>query len=106
MEVIKLGKIESVLYKPPEFYKCKCRHCDAELLINLNNKKDIVNHYGCGAVIYYTIICPICDYSQVHRNLDMERIKIGSTTIDSLFGGLCDNCPDEKKSAQNAAFSK
>ena len=104
MEVIKVGKIESGLYKPPEFYKCKCRHCDAELLINLNNKKDIVNHYGCGAVHYYTIICPICDYSQVHRNLDMERIEIGSTAINSLFGGLCDNCPDEKKECAKCSF--
>lgn len=105
MEVIKVGKIEPELYKkPPEFYKCKCRHCNAELLINLNNKKDIVNHYGCGAVIYYTIICPICDYSQVHRNLDMERIEIGSTAINSLSGGLCDNCPDEKKECAKCSF--
>lgn len=101
MEVIKVGRIKPELYnKPPELYKCKCRHCDAELLINLNNEKDIVNHYGCGAVIYYTIICPICDYSQVHRNLDMERIKIGR----AAFGGLCDNCPDEKKECAKCSF--
>lgn len=106
MEVIKVGKIKPELYKckPPELYKCKCIHCDTELLINLNNKKDIVNHYSCGAVNYYMIICPICVHLQVYRNLDMERIEIGSTAIDSLSGGLCDNCPDEKKECAKCSF--
>ena len=32
MEVIKVGRIKPESYKAPEFFRYKCRHCDAELL--------------------------------------------------------------------------
>ena len=37
-------------------------------------------------------------------NFEITRMRIGTTAIDSLFGGLCDNCPDEKKECAKCSF--
>lgn len=101
MEVIKIGRIKPESYKAPEFFRYKCRHCDAELLVD--GQTD-ARHYSAGTLEYYIFECPICGYIGSYRNFEMTRMRIGSTAIDSLFGGLCDNCPDEKKECAKCSF--
>jgi hypothetical protein len=105
MEVIKIGRIKPESYKAPEFFRYKCRHCDAELLAD--GRTDAlwrsVNH--CTNILeYYILKCPICGYIGSYRNFEITKMRIGSTAIDSLFGGLCDNCPDEKKECAKCSF--
>ena len=101
MEVIKIGRIKPESYKAPEFFRYKCRHCNAELLVN--GQTD-ARHYSAGTLEYYIFECPICGYIGSYRNFEMTRMRIGSTAIDSLSGGLCDNCPDEKKECAKCSF--
>ena len=101
MEVIKVGRIKPESYKAPEFFRYKCRHCDAELLAD--GQTD-ARHHSAGTLEYYIFECPVCGYIGSYRNFEMTRMRIGSAAIDSLSGSLCDNCPNEKKECAKCSF--